>query len=778
MDDAPDSPFGDPVERREDPALLTGRAEYTDDIGAPDAAHLAFVRSQYGHARIEGVDLAPATDVDGVVAAYDASDLAASDAPMVLPVSSSRMDADVPGHPVLADDRVRYQGQPIAAVVAEDRYSARDGVEAVAVEYDRLDAVVEADGATDPDAPTLFEAAPDNVAVEGEMGDGAAADAAIAEADRVVDLDLVNNRLIPNAMEPRAALARWDPADERLTVEMTTQVPHRHRSKLSSTLGIPERKIRVRAPDVGGGFGHKGHHHPGEAMAAWAARELDRPVRWTATRTENYLAGAHGRDHVTTAELGVDEDGRIRGLRVETHAAVGGYALGAGPLLAGWYGRLLSSQYDVGTIHCRSRAVFTNTAPVHSYRGAGRPEAVYVTERLVDLAARELGMDPVELRRRNLIGAEEFPHETPTGATYDSGDYERALDLALDRAGYDEARERSGERDEDGRYVGVGVACYVESIAGGFESGVVRVDPSGGVTVLAGTHSHGQGHGTTYAQVVADRLGVDRGDVEVVEGDTESVPQGTGTFGSRSAMVGGSAVAESADEVAETARRIAAHELEAAPEDVELADGEFQVAGAPDRSVPFAEVAGSAYRGPLPDGVDRGLEATTFFEPDGGAYTFGTHVAVVAVDPATGDVDVERYVAVDDCGERINPRIVEGQVHGGIAQGIGQALYERAEYDDNGQLVTGSLQDYAVPKSVHLPEFETDGTVTPSPTNPLGVKGIGEAGTIAAPPAVVNAVADALSPVGVDHVDMPLTAERVWRRIHERRTNRGRRIHE
>jgi carbon-monoxide dehydrogenase large subunit len=681
----------------------------------------------------------------------------------VIPVRSDPLDADVPGHPVLARERVRYQGQPVAAVVAEDRYAAADAADAVAVEYERLPAVTDPREATAGDAPTLFEAAPDNVAVTGEVGDEAATEAAFDAADRTVELDVENNRLIPNAVEPRAALARYDHGSERLAVEMTSQAPHRHRSKLSATLGIPERRIRVRSPDVGGGFGHKGHHHPGEAAAAWAAREYGRPVAWTATRTENYLAGAHGRDHHTRATLAIDDDGRLRGLRVHTHANVGGYALGGGPLLAAYYGRLLSGQYDLDGVYCRTTAAFTNTAPVHSYRGAGRPEAIYVVERLVDRAADELGLDPVELRRRNLI--EGFPHETPTGATYDSGDYERAMDRALAAADYDDLRERrrSARTDDDGRYLGVGVANYVESTGGGFESGVVRLDPSGGVTVLAGTHSHGQGHETTYAQVVADALGVPEDGIEVREGDTDAVPQGTGTFGSRSAIAGGSAVHESARAVRERIERVAAAELEADPADVVVADGECRVAGAPDRSVGIDEVARIAHGRDRPEGVEPGLEETTFYEPDGTAYTFGTHVCAVAVDPDSGEVEIERYVAVDDCGERINPRIVEGQVHGGLAQGIGQALYERAEYDDNGQLVTGSLQDYAAPKSTQLPGFETDHTVTPSPTNPLGAKGIGEAGTIAAPPAVVNAVVDALEPFGVDHVDMPLTAERVWR---------------
>jgi carbon-monoxide dehydrogenase large subunit len=753
---------GDRVTRREDRALLTGRATFTDDVQCPRTAHLAFLRSQYGHADLDGIDASEALDTDGVLGVYTWRDIEESDSPGVIAARTEHLDAEVPGHPVLARDRVRYQGQPVAAVVATDRYTAEAATRKITVDYDRREAVTDAVAATDGDAPTLFSAAPDNVAVEGELGDEEAATEAVAGADHEIDLSLRNNRLIPNAIEPRAAHAEWDSGDRRLTVTMTSQSPHGHRSNLADTLGLPEQRIRVVAPSVGGGFGHKGHHHPGEAMAAWAARRLDRPVRWTATRTGNYAAGAHGRDHHTEARLGIDADGTLRGLLVRTHANAGGYALGSGPLLAAWYGRLLANMYTFDAIHCRGTAVYTNTAPVHSYRGAGRPEAVYVTERIIAKAARELDMDPVKIRRQNLIPPDAFPYETPTGATYDSGDYEPALDAALDELG---SRADSAENG----LVGVGLGAYVESTGGGFESGVVRVTPSGGVSVYAGTHSHGQGHETTYAQIVADHLGVDQDAVEVSEGDTEQVPQGTGTFGSRSTIVGGNAVADSAREVAETVREIAAHELECDPADLELADGDVHVAGAPERAIEFAEVASMAYGSNRPEGVERGLEATTFYEADGTAYSFGVHAARVTVDPDTGEIDIQAYVAVDDCGERINPMIVEGQVHGGVAQGLGQALSENAVYDDSGTLVTGSLQDYAVPRAPDIPWIETEATVTPSPLNELGVKGIGEAGTMAAPPAVVNAVADALEARGVDEtaLQMPLTPETVWQALQE-----------
>jgi len=757
-----DGLVGERVARREDRALLTGNAEFTDDLADPQTTHLAFVRSDVAHADVRSVNTDAAAATDGVLAVYTWDDLVAADVPGLLPVSDGRLDCAVPGHPVLASDRVRYQGQPVAAVVAEDRYAARDGVERVAVEYDERGAVVDPREAASEDAPTVFDDAPDNVALTADLGDAAATDEAFADADRVVSVDLENNRLIPSALEPRAALARYDAGDEELTVEMTSQSPHGHRRKLSHTLGLPERRIRVIAPDVGGGFGHKGHHHPGEAAAAFAAMQLDRPVAWTATRSGNYLAGAHGRDHRTTAELAVDDDGTIRGLRADTHAAVGGYALGGGAAMPAGYGRLLAAQYEIPAIHCRTRCVFTTTAPIHSYRGAGRPEAIYVTERLVATAARELDLDPAELRRRNQI--ESFPHETAVGATYDSGDYRSALSALEDELG-DEPR--GGERDDDGRLRGVGLACYVESTGGGFESGVVRVLPDGGVRVYAGTHSHGQGHGTTYAQIVADELGVDYDEVAVVEGDTERIPQGTGTFGSRSAITGGNAVAESAQSVRERAREFAAHELDCDPEAVDYADGTF--AGPGGETLPFADIADLAYGWGVPEGMEPGLEATTFYEQDDTAYTFGAHAACVAVDPDTGAVEIERYVAVDDCGERINPTVVEGQIEGGVAQGIGQARYERATYGADGDLQTDSMLNYAVPRAGHLPDVETSAHVTPTPTNDLNVKGIGEAGTVAAPPATVNAVVDALAPLGVAHVDMPLTNERVWRAVEDAR---------
>ncbi|WP_158056451.1 xanthine dehydrogenase family protein molybdopterin-binding subunit [Halorussus halophilus] len=763
QDDSEDELVGEGMSRREDAPLLRGEATYTDDASAPDMVHLAFVRSEQAHARVTNIDTSAATDREGVLAAFTWDDVADSDAPGLLPLSADRLDCDPDAHPMLARERVRYQGQPVVAVVAEDRYLAADATKAVEVEYEPLDAVVDPIDATDDDAPTIFESAPNNVAVTGELGDEEATDEAFAAADRVVELDLENNRLMPSAMEPRAALAEWDAGDEQLRVEMTSQNPHGARGNLSHVLGLPEKEIRVVVPRVGGGFGHKNTPYPGEAVTGWAARQLGRPVKWTATRRGNYLAGNHGRDHRTHAEMAVDDDGTIRGIRVETHANTGGYGLSVGPLMASGYGSLLASQYDVPAIFCRSHAVFTNTAPVHSYRGAGRPESIYVPERLMDLAGQELGLDAAEIRRRNFLDSETFPHETAVGATYDSGDYELALDETLDAVEYGERGTKS--RSEDGRYRGVGVACYVDSTGFGFESAVVRVHRDGGVVVYVGTHSHGQGHATTYAQLVADTLGVAYDDVTVVEGDTEKIPQGTGTFGSRSTIVGGNAVTESARKIREKACRVAGHLLDADPELVTVEAGEFRTPTG--KTCSLADVAGAAYGPGLPERIDPGLEATTFYEPEATSYAFGTHAVAVAVDPETGEIDIERYVAVDDCGEQINPTIVEGQVHGGVAQGLGQARYEQTVYDEEGTLKTDTMQAYAVPRAFQVPEMETRETVTPSPTNDLGVKGVGEAGTTAAPPALVNAVVDALSPLGVEHLDMPLTDETVWRAIRD-----------
>jgi carbon-monoxide dehydrogenase large subunit len=781
----PDEIFGSAVERREDPALLTGDAEYTDDVREEEMLHMAVHRSQYGHARIEDVDTSAAAAMDGVVGVYTHEDLAAEDtpgeAPFLLPVGWLLDSLENVDHPILADGKIRYQGDGIAIVVAEERYLAHDAADAIEVDYERLDAVTDPTEALDGDAPTVHHATDGNRAFDWEIGDAERTDDAFEAAAHTVDVELENQLLIPNAMEPRATVADYSSSTNELDVTMTTQNPHLHRLLMSGVLGHPEHKLSVKAPDVGGGFGSKIHHYPDEALTAWAAMHHEGPVKWQATRSEGYVTDAPGRGHVTRGELAMDEDGRITGLRVDTKANLGAYLSTFAPSVPTYlYGTLLSGQYDIPAIYCSVEGAFTNVPPVDAYRGAGRPEASFVVERLVNLGAKELGMDPAEFRRRNFVGDDAFPYETQVAVVYDSGEYEPALEKALEGIDYDEFRERQERAREEGRYLGIGLSSYIEACgiapselagqlgaqAGLWESSNVRMHPSGSVTAYVGTSGHGQGHETTFAQIVSDVLGVDYDDVEIVEGDTDEIQQGMGTYGSRSAAVGGSALATSAMKIVDKAGQIAAHQLEAAEEDVEFESGEFQVAGAPDRSMTIQEVAQASYLAhDIPDDVEPGLEETSFYDPENFVFPFGTHAVVVEVDPDTGEVEIERYLAVDDVGPQINPKIVEGQIHGGVAQGIGQALYEGAEYDDNGTLLTGSMQDYAVPKAFHVPEMETHHTVTESPHNPLGVKGVGEAGTIAAPQAVVNAVCDALEPFGVDHVDMPLTPEMVWRAI-------------
>ncbi|WP_049996507.1 xanthine dehydrogenase family protein molybdopterin-binding subunit [Halococcus sediminicola] len=782
--DHPKEAFGSAVERREDAALVTGEAEYTADISLPGTAHAAILRSRYAHARIENIDTSDAEAHDGVIAVYTGADIDESGVPNDIPTAWLLPGLVTPQYKILATDKTRHTGDGIAVVVAEDRYIAQDALGLIDVTYERLDAVTDPAAAVEESAPTVHEEAPDNVAFDWELGDGDAVDEAFETAAHTAEVDLVQQRIIPNAMEPRAALADFDTATEKLTLWMTSQNPHLHRLLLSTgTLGLPEQKIDVIAPEVGGGFGSKIYHYPDEAVVAWCSMQLGRPVKWQATRSEGYVTDCHGRDHVTEGAIALDEDGNITALRVETHAGLGAFLSQFATATPSYlYGTILSSEYDIPAIHCRVVGAFTTTTPVDAYRGAGRAEGIYVTERLVDVAAREADFDPVELRRRNLIDADDFPFETSVAVVYDSGDYEKAMDEALDIVGYDDLRERQEELRSEGRYLGIGVACFVESAglapsqtagelgsqAGLWESGLVRVHPTGTATVFCGTADQGQGHRTTYAQIAATELGIPYEDIEIVEGDTDQIPEGRGTYGSRSAPVGGGAIAQSAGKVVEKARTIAAHQLEADVGDITFEEGAFEVAGAPERSLTIQEVAQQAYLAhDMPDDVEPGLEATSFYDPENFTFPFGTHVAVVEVDPESGEIDIERYVAVDDCGKQINPMIVEGQIHGGIAQGIGAALFEGAVYDDNGTLVTGSMQDYTVPKAGQLPNFETGTTETPSPHNPLGVKGVGESATIAAEPAMVNAVVDALEPFGIDHLDMPLTPEKLWRATNE-----------
>ena len=791
----PGEMVGTAVQRREDRRLLTGDARYTDDIQQPRTGYLALLGSQYAHAGIESIDASDAEAMDDVLAVYTYDDLVAAGLDGTMPAAeldSEDLTRDEDGEgddesagdagdgdeddgaveidrPLLADDRARYQGQPVAAVVATERYAAFDAIDAVNVSYDRLDATTDLDEAASGAAEAIHEFAPDNVAFEWDTGDPEATDEAFAEADHTVTLDTGNNRVIPTALEPRAAVARYQPSDDRLVVELSSQNPHAVQDRLAETLDIPRHRITVRVPDVGGGFGAKLQPYSGHLLAAWCAMDLDRPVKWQARRTDDFLSMVHARRQETELEAALDEDGHILGLRGEIDADLGGYPTGGGIGIPRGTAGMLCGAYDVDAAHVTVRGVVTNTAPISAYRGAGRPEAAYTIERLASACARELDVDPAEFRRRNFVPPEAFPVETALEMEYDSGEYAKALDRALEMLGYEAFRERQAEAREEERYLGVGLSSYVE-ICGGWEgdleSGQVRVNADGGVVVETGTQDTGQGHATSYAQLVADELGIPTEDIEVVEGDTDTVTEGGGTAGSRSLPMAGSVLQRSAEKVREKARTIAAGELEAAPEDVAFDDGEFHVRGAPERSVTFQDVAEAAYDpGDLPDEVEPGLEASSYFEPDGSTAPFGTHVAVVEVDPDTGEVDLKRFVAVDDVGPQVNPKLVEGQIIGGIAQGIGQSLYEDGRYDESGNLATASLQDYALPKPFDVPDIEWDSTVTPSPNNPLGVKGVGEAGTIGSMAAVVNAAIDAVEPLGIDALDMPLTDERVWSAI-------------
>ncbi|MDY6765536.1 MAG: xanthine dehydrogenase family protein molybdopterin-binding subunit [Halobacteria archaeon] len=755
------------VKRREDRHLITGNARYADDIQYPNGVHLAIHRSRYGHARIEGIDTSSAEAMDGVLAVYTREDLVEADIDPTLPGDDYEWSASA-HRPLLADNKVRFQGQPIAAVVAEDRYTAGDAVQAIDVDYDSLDAVTDLESAVGPDAPTLHESAPDNVAFEWETGDAEGTKTAFEDAADVVELDLSINRVAGVPMEPRAGVARWE--GDQLVVELSAQGPHGIQDDLADILGIPENRITVKVPDVGGGFGVKGRTYAGPVLAAWATGRIKRPVSFTTSRTESFQSTNHARRQEVTARAALNEEGRIKGLHVKTIADAGAYLTGGGAVIPTFaFGTRLLGQYDIDNAHVEVTGAFTNTVPTSAYRGAGRPEAAYVIERLVEHVARESGEDRLEFRRKNFIDPNDFPYETPFGSTYDSGDYEGALDKALEHVDIEEFRERQVQARKEGRYLGIGFSTYIEICGGGsgsIQGGLVRMTPSGKVVAHTGTVEIGGGHQTSYAQIVADELGVPYDDVEIVEGDTSRVPEGAGTFGSRSMTMGGNALRASARKVRERARQIAANELEVSTEDVEFDDGEFHVKGAPKRSVGIGEIAQRAYSGKVPEDI-RGLEDTTFFSPEGSTAPFGTHVCVVEVDPESGAVEIERYVAVDDVGTQINPKLVEGQIVGGVVQSIGQALLEDAKYDDQGNLLTGSLQDYALPRAFDVPEIEWDSTVTPSPNNPLGVKGVGEAGTIAAMPAIVNATIDALEPFGVDTLDMPLTDQSVWRAIHE-----------
>lgn len=775
------SGIGSSPKRKEDARFIRGEGRYTDDIVLPGQLYAAFVRSPHAHARIKNVDVAGARKSPGVRAVYTGADLKNAGV-NAMPVGWLLPGIVIGEHMPLATDKVRYVGNAVAIVIADSPARARDAADAVNVEYEVLDGVSDATAALAAGAPVIHDNAPGNVAFQWELGDADATAAQFAKAKTVVTQHLVNQRLIANAIEPRACNASYDKATDELTLYVTSQNPHVHRLIMGAfILGIPENRFRVISPDVGGGFGSKIFIYPEEVVCSWATRKLSAPVKWTATRSESYMTDSQGRDHATDVEMALDADGKILGLRVKTIANMGAYFTLFAPSVPTYlYGTLLSGQYTIGAIHCSVTAAYSNTTPVDAYRGAGRPEACYLIERVLDVAARQLGIDPAELRRRNFIEKDQFPYQTPVALQYDSGNYAPALDRALAMVGYDALRKEQAEARAKGRYIGIGLSSYIEacgiapsSVAGSlgaqaglYESGTVRVYPTGKVTVLTGSHSNGQGHETTFAQIVSTELGIPLDDIDVVHGDTGRVPFGMGTYGSRSGAVGGAALYLSLQKIREKSKRIAAHLLEAAPEDIEFEQGQFHVKGSPERSKAWGEITLAAYLAhSIPPGIEPGLEATTFFDPTNFVYPFGTHIAVVEIDAETGDVSLKRYIAVDDVGNVINPMIVEGQIHGGIVQGVGQALWEAASYDDGGQLLSGSMLTYAMPRASRLPMFELDRTVTPTPVNPLGVKGVGEAGTIASTGAVANAVIDALSGFGITHLDMPLTPGKIWQAI-------------
>jgi carbon-monoxide dehydrogenase large subunit len=772
--------FGSAIKRREDPRLITGAATYVDDVKLPGLTYAAILRSPYAHARITSIDVSAARQAPGVVAVYTGADIKDKLVPVPCAWNVPNCDLKVPPHPLLAYDKVRYVGDGVAMVVAESRAAARDAVDLIDVDYDTLQGGVDPEKMAQPGAPQLHTEVPNNVAFTWVVA-GGDAEQAFRSAEVTVKQRIVQQRLLPTAMECRAAVASYNKGSGQLTLWATSQNPHIHRFLCSVMLKLPEHRIRVIAPEVGGGFGSKIPAYADEALVAFAAMNLGRPVKWAEDRSENYKATIHGRDHIEYVELAGTKDGQITALRTKVYAGLGAYASTAGPGIPTiLHGLVYSGAYQIPNILGTVHGVYTSGTPVDAYRGAGRPEAAYLIERLVDIYARKIGVDPVAVRRKNYIPSDKFPYATATGITYDSGNYEPALDKALKILDYEAFRRQQEEARREGRYLGVGIVSYIEICGSGpsqvagatgfgggqYDSAIVRVYPTGMVRVYIGASPHGQGEETTFAQIVAEEFGYPIENVEIVHGDTETTPQGWGTYGSRTTAVCGSAVKVAAERVKEKAKKIAAHLLEANEQDIEWKDDAFRVRGSREQAKTFGEVALMANVGwNMPAGVEPGLEATAFFDPSNFVYPFGSHVCTVEVDAETGAVKILRYIAVDDCGRHINPMIVEGQMHGGIVQGLGEGLQEIAVYDDDGQLITGTMMDYAVPRASQMPHLELDHTVTPSPVNPLGVKGCGEAGTIASAACLVNAVCDALAPLGIVHIDKPLTPARVWAAI-------------
>lgn len=779
--------IGQPVKRLEDERFLRGIGTYTDDINRPRQCHVYFVRSPVAHATLDKIDVSAAESAPGVIAVFTHEALDA-DGVGGVPCGWEITDRNgnpmkEPKHPVLAAGKVRHVGDPVVAILAETVNQAKDAAELVDIQYGDLPAV--ADLATALNNPTaVHDEAPDNLCYDWELGDKDATDAALSGAAHITRLKLLNNRLVPNAMEPRAAIGEFDRASGEHTLITTSQNPHVIRLLMGAfVLGIPEHKLRVYAPDVGGGFGSKIYHYAEEAFVTWAAKKVSRPVKWTAERTESFITDAHGRDHITEVEMGFDADAKIVGLRVNTTANMGAYLSTFAPSIPTWlYATLLAGQYQTPAIYCNVKALFTTTTPVDAYRGAGRPEATYVLERAISQAARELGLSDVEIRRRNFIQPDQFPYHTPVAVIYDSGNFPALMDAALVNADYDGFAARKAATEAKGLKRGIGFSAYIEACgiapsnlvgqlgarAGLYEAATVRVNPTGSVSVLTGCHSHGQGHETVYAQMVADRLGIDINAIEIVHGDTDKIPFGMGTYGSRSLAVGGSALVNALDKVITKGTKIAAHLLEASAEDIQFSDGKFTVKGT-DKSKTFGEVALAAYvphQYPIEE-LEPGLEETAFYDPKNFTYPSGVYIAEVEVDTDTGRVTVDKFTATDDFGNIMNPMIVEGQVHGGLAQGIGQALLEGVVFDETGQLITGSFMDYAMPRADDLPNFGVGHKGTVCTHNPLGAKGCGEAGAIGSPPAIINGIIDALKDLGVTHIEMPATPLRVWQAIQD-----------
>ena len=759
--------MGATVRRKEDPRLITGSSMYVGDLKLPGMLHAIFLRSPYAHAKINGIHLDGAKSAPGVVAVYTNESLRQFCGPM--PGGSGgegELEPDeipTPKQEPLATDKVRWAGQAVAVVIAESEQQGRDAADLIEVDWEELPTVVDMFQAMEADAPLVWDQVKNNVGMQHARTNGDV-DAAFANADHTISQRILSQRLVPLPMEGRAVAASPDPASGGLTVWVSTQAPHGWRNAAAPQLGLAQSQLRVIAPEVGGGFGAKFGVYHEELTVAAIAKHLKRPVRWVETRSENFLATNHGRAQVADIELAATKDGKITGLRLRVVQDGGAYPKGLG--LPHLTATMAVGCYDIPAVDLDIKAIYTNTMAIGAYRGAGRPEAAYYIERAVDILANEMQMDPAELRRLNYIDPAAFPFETATGEKYDTGEYAKALDKALEVSSYQQLRQRQKDARAEGKLVGIGMASYVEICGfGPWESSTVKIEPSGAVSVYTGISPHGQGQETTFAQIVADKIGADFDDIVVHHGDTDNTAQGNGTGGSRGLVVGGGALLISLEKIREKADQLAAHLLEVAAEDIELEEGKYRVKGSPDQSVTLAQIAKAAYGGGLPAGIEAGLHTTQYFSPDDETFPFGTHIAVVEIEPESGKVELTDYFSIDDCGNVVSPQLLAGQIHGGLAQGIAQALWEEAVYDESGQLVTATLMDYAMPKAEFFPQFTLDRTVTTSPLNPLGAKGIGEAATIGSTPAVANAVVDALLPLGITHLDIPATAPKVWAAI-------------